>query len=276
MKSNLLKAGVLLFAVSSFLFTSCSENDDSQDVNDTSVELTAEDSRQAAIAQETSDGVYDIVESAYVEQEEEARNTSFFSDCVIITVSSENGITFVTLDFGLGCQLNNGNVLSGKINITYGPVQNGTRTINYSFENFTFNGKGVEGGATIFRERNNAAGNPQSTVNKDIVVSFPSGLTVDVSATREFEWIEGVGTGTWVDNAYLVTGNRTVNASTGFTQYGIITDALRREATCPFFVSGAVEISRNAGMGILDFGDGTCDNLATLTVNGNEHVIILN
>ena len=42
-------------------------------------------------------------------------------------------------------------------------------------------------------------------------------------------------------------------------------------------MSGVVEITRNLGTGSLDFGDGTCDNIAVLTTgNGQEIIIILN
>ena len=276
MKPNFMKSGLLLVAMAFFLVTSCSKEDNTDPVvDDTGVELTAEDSKQAAQAEETSDRVFDIVESAYVEIEEETRSNSFFPDCVTITISTENGVTFVTLDFGLGCELNNGNIVSGKIHITYGPPQNGTVTITYTLENFVFNNKEVAGGATVFRQRENPAGNPESIVNKDLLITFPAGLIVSVDAVKSFEWIEGVGSGTWMDNVYLVTGNRTIETNSGFSHYGLIVEPLRREATCPWFVSGTIEITRNGHMGVLDFGDGTCDNLATLLVNGEEIIIEL-
>lgn len=277
MKPNFMKTGIVLVAATLFLFTSCSKDEPVEaPVDDTGVELNAEDSKQAAQAEETADRVFDIVESAYVEIEEETRANSFFSDCVTITISSENGVTFVTLDFGLGCELPNGNILEGKIHITYGPPQNGTVTITYTLEDFVFNDKEVAGGATVYRQRHNPAGNPESIVNKNLLVTFPVGLIVSVDAVKSFEWIEGVGSGTWMDNVYLVTGNRTIETNNGFSHYGLIVEPLRREATCPFFVSGTVEITRNGHMGVLDFGDGTCDNMATLTVNGQVITIILN
>ena len=40
-------------------------------------------------------------------------------------------------------------------------------------------------------------------------------------------------------------------------------------------MSGLIEVTRNETAGILNFGDGTCDNLAILTVNGEEIIIVL-
>jgi hypothetical protein len=278
MKTNCVKIGMLGFLAIMFMFTSCSKDEETLVTDDSTAGLTAEQSKQNAEADAATDAVFNLIETAYAETEEdEGRNASLFSDCVTITLSSENGVTFVTLDFGFGCQLHNGAVVSGIINLTYGPVIAGTRTITYVFDNFTYNNKGIAGGGTIYRERNNAQGNPQSTVNKAIQISFPNGLVADVTGTRVAVWIEGVGSGTWMDNVFLITGDRDIDFNTGFTHTALITVALRREATCPHFVSGVVELTRNLETGSLDFGDGTCDNIAVLTTgNGQEIIIILN
>jgi len=277
MNSKLIKSGLLSLLTVLFLFTSCSDDDRTSSTEAVvTADFTVEQSRQAAETDEVSAGALDVVEMGFIAQAENDGNSfGFFSDCVTITVSTENGITFVDLDFGLGCELTNGNIVSGMIHLTYGLPQNGTRTINYSFENFTFNEKGIEGGGTIFRERNNAAGNPQSTFHKNIVVTHPNGIVATINGNRVKEWIEGVGSGTWMDNAFLVTGNWSTNFSDGHSRSAIVIDPLRREATCPFFVSGLLEVTRNSTTGALNFGDGTCDNEAILTVNGEDILIIL-
>ncbi|NND63070.1 MAG: hypothetical protein HKN48_07720 [Flavobacteriaceae bacterium] len=276
MKTNLLRMGAIAAVSLSMFLTSCSKEDDSVEANETSTDLTAEQSKLNAEADKATDEVFNLIDIAYAEQEEDAgRNASLFSDCVTITISSENGTTFVSLDFGFGCELNNGAIVSGIVNLTYGPIVAGTRTITYTFDNFTYNDKGVAGGGSIYRQRNNANGNPQSTVNKTVQITFTNGVVAEVVGTRVAEWIEGVGSGTWMDNVVLVTGDRDIDFSSGFSHYAIVTEALRREATCAYFVSGTIEITRNNGEGTLDFGDGTCDNQAVLTVNGQEIIIIL-
>lgn len=275
-KTKIFYSGLLSVLLLCIITISCS-NEAQEITEDTSQNLIVEQSQKASEVDLTSEGVIGMLEIAYSEIEEDGgRNSSLFPDCVTITVHTTNGIVFVTLDFGLGCELNNGNYVSGLIHITYGPVQNGTRTINYEFENFSFNQKSIEGGGTLFRERHNTAGNPQTTAHKNLIITFPNNVVVTANGTRVREWIEGVGSGTWTDNVFLITGNRHINFSTGFTHNALITEALRREATCRYFVSGLVEIDRNGGNALLNYGDGTCDNLAILTVNGVEHIIILN
>lgn len=277
MKTNRLPLGMLAIFALTLLFTACSKDEETTVTDETTVELTAEQSKQNAEAEQATDEVFQLIELAYAENEEnDGRSASLFTDCVTITISSENGVTFVTLDFGFGCQLNNGAVVSGILNLSYGPIVAGTRTITYTFDDFTYNNKEIAGGGTIYRERNNANGNPQSTVNNAIQISFPNGLVAQVTGTRVAEWIEGVGSGTWMDNVYLITGDRNIDFNTGFTHDAIVTQALRKEATCTHFVSGVIDITRNLGTGSLDFGDGTCDNIAVLTTgNGTEITIIL-
>ncbi|PQB03706.1 hypothetical protein BST85_01410 [Aureitalea marina] len=265
----------LVFAT---LLASCSEDDGATDPvqDEQSAQLTAEDSQLSAEADEASDMALDMIDIAYAEREEwAAQQESFFSDCVTVIVSSENDVTFVTLDFGLGCELRNGAIISGKINFSYGPLVAETRSITYQFEDFVYNDKTVAGGGSIFRERGNLNGNPQSTANKDLEVTLSDGIIAQVRGTRVLEWIEGVGSGVWRDNVYLITGNRNVEVSTGFTHQAEVIVPLRKEASCPFIVSGEVSLLRNQKEGTLNFGDGTCDRRATLSVNGEDFVIIL-
>ncbi len=276
MRTKVFYSGILSIFLLSFMTISCSK--DSEEITDNStIDLTAEQSAKTAETEKVTDGLFNIIDIAFSEEEEEAgRTTSFFPSCVVITVSMQNGVKFVTLDFGLGCELPNGNIVSGKIHLTYLLPQAGTTTITYTLENFARNNKFIEGEGSLFRERNNANGNPQHTVNHELLVTFPNGLVVDVDGTRVAEWIEGVGSGSWSDNVFSVTGNRELNFNTGFSHYAIVIEALRKEVSCPHFVSGQVEITRNNGNGILDYGDGTCDNLAILTINGIEYTIVLN
>mgnify|MGYP006935312072 CR=1 FL=1 len=277
MNSKLIKSGLLSLLTVLFLFTSCSDDDSNSNTEtEVTADFTVEQSKQAAETDEVSTGALDVVEMGFIAQAENNGNSfGFFSDCVTITVSTENGVTFVDLDFGMGCELNNGNIVSGIIHLTYGLPQNGTRAVNYTFENFTFNEKEIEGGGTIYRELSNAAGNPQSTFHKNITITHPNGIVAIVNGNRVREWIEGVGSGTWMDNAFLVTGNWSTEFSDGHSRSAMVTEPLRRESTCPFFVSGLLEVTRNITTGELNFGDGTCDNEAILTVNGEEIIIIL-
>jgi hypothetical protein len=275
MKFTVKKTALFSFLAVTLLLVGCSKNDDPGDTG--TVNFSAEDTARAAKADNVVEGTLNIMENAYVETEEGRSGfISFFPTCAVITIIPNGDGGTIILDFGDGCQLNNGAEVSGIINLEYGPFEGGSRTINYTFEDFTYNNNGVTGGGVIVREIANQNGNPQSTVNESITVSFP-GTTV--TATRDglriAEWVEGVGSGTWTDNVYHITGNWNTVFTNGFTRSGEVTQTLVRKLSCLYLVSGTLEIQQEGFTGSIDWGDGECDNLATLLVNGQEYPIIL-
>ncbi|MBV1923091.1 MAG: hypothetical protein KUG68_03590 [Flavobacteriaceae bacterium] len=267
---------LLMFLIISVLFISCSSDDNDDVIEDDN--LSIEDTTRAAQVDNIVENSLNIMENGYVESEEgRASMVTFFPACTTITINPDGaGGGMIVLDFGDSCTLNNGSVVSGKINLTYNAIVNGSRTIQYNYENFTYNTHGVSGGGTVLREIENDNGNPQSTVNETITVNLSN---TDITATREAfriaEWTEGVGSGTWTDNVYSVTGNWETTFSNGFSRSGEVITPLIRKLSCIYLVSGRIEITQQLLTGAIDFGDGECDNLATLIFNGQEFPIII-
>ncbi|MFT7072615.1 MAG: hypothetical protein ACJAX3_001595 [Patiriisocius sp.] len=257
-------------------FTSCQE-DDVVDAITNAFEFNAEDNNRAAQADGTIEGAFNIMENGYVEGEE-GRNqtTSLFPDCVTITIQPNGEGGVITLDFGEGCTLNNGANVTGIMTIEYGAFVAGTRTINYSYNNFTYNQNTVTGGGEVFRQIANENENPQSTVNETITVGYPNtDVTATRTGTRVVEWTAGVGSGTWVDNIYFITGNWDTQFTNGFFRNGLVTQTLIRELDCPYIVSGRLEVSQNSFDGTIDWGDDSCDNQATFEIGGEVYDIVL-
>ena len=122
----------------------------------------------------------------------------------------------MTIDFGEGCEMPNGNFLSGIIYLSYAKDLDAvSNTIALNLENFTFNGVSVEGSSNIVRVRSNENGNPQGTANANFTATWPDGATASFTGTRTREWIEGFGTGFWGDNVFLITGKRTYVSRAG-------------------------------------------------------------
>jgi hypothetical protein len=61
----------------------------------------------------------------------------------------------------------------------------------------------------------------------------------------------------------------------GNTWSSVILDPLIKKFTCRWIVKGTKRITRNNHLGILDYGNGDCDNQAVLTINGVAHTITL-
>lgn len=203
--------------------------------------------------------------------------SDYLPECVVITTTVTEFTREKIIDFGEGCELPNGNVLSGIIKLNYAKDMTvASKSISLTLENFTFNSVAVEGSASVLRLRANENGNPQGTVTSEFSATWPNGDTASFTGTRTREWIEGYGSGFWGDNVFLITGKRTYIGRLGNVFVKEVTTPLRRELSCRFIVSGVLEISRNDNTATLDFGDGSCDAKGTLTQpNGTETEVFL-
>lgn len=277
MKTKVFKLSFIAVVVLvSSVFFSCNKE------TETTAEPTVENMQKSVEVDDATDNVSSIIESVYVmEEQEEGKTTketeSFIPPCMTKTIVISGMTRTVTLDFGEGCDLPNGNHLSGVITIVYERNPEAMqRTITYSFSNFFFNNKQIEGGGSIERMKSNANGNPQATKSMDITLTWASGASAHRVGTRVREWVEGFGSGTWGDNVFLITGHWTTEFPNGNVNTGIVTVPLRREMACRFIVSGVVAVSHNELSGTLDYGDGDCDNTAIFTdADGVEHTIVL-
>lgn len=268
---------LLLFIVSSLVFTSCKDND--------TVAIDEAISTEDAIAlteiDNISDEVDNLIDDFFVASENLSSKggnpfLSFLS-CLQVTFTSDETSNTVTLDFGEGCTLPNGNVLSGIIIMTYTKdTEVKSFTITYTYENFYFNDISIEGTSSILRTRENENGNPESIHTFDIKVTWPDGEFASRNGTKVREWIEGWDTRDWDDNVFLITGNWTATFKDGTVLSVTVTEPLRREMDCSYIVSGILSILKNETTGTLNFGDGTCDNTAIYTNElGEETEIIL-
>jgi len=281
MKKSLKKVnftGSLLMAI--LVLVSCDKND-SPDISEEGTITVAE----LKVSDETdliAEDVINIGEEVYATDEitvtsKADYNSDYLPDCVTITTVVTSTSKEKTIDFGEGCELPNGNVLSGIIYLSYlKDMDLATKTLSMSLEGFTFNGVAVEGSASIVRTRSNDSGNPQSDAEASFSGNWPDGTSANFTANRTREWIEGYGSGYWADNVFLISGKGTYTGKLGtvFMKETIV--PLRRELSCRFIVSGILEISRNDATASLDFGDGSCDAKGILTYpNGESEEIFL-
>ena len=121
-------------------------------------------------------------------------------------------------------------------------------------------------------------------------LGYPNGNVVEWNSTKTIEQIEGSHTISITDNIFKITGNAngvTVRR-TGMTGPSVSTwwnseiiEPLFKRVTCRWIVKGKIRtIRRNLSntspwVAVLDFGNGTCDNIATLNINGNVRTITL-
>lgn len=280
-KSKIVSAIAFLLFIG-ISFTSCNKEEGGIDENLSATELS--DAYETTDIDDVSENINDIVESAYFElasssfskstDSKTQENHRFLSDCVTITkvITAQN--IEVTLDYGEGCITKKEDVLSGKIQMLISPdILDKSVTIDYSFENFYFNNKKIEGTVNKLRTRSNENANPQAIITRDIKIIWEDDSYALVKGERKREWIEGSDNLIWSDNVFSITGKWTITKRNGELRTSTIIEPLIRNMACKFIVSGLIEIEKNDKLRAIDYGDGECDDLATLTSDGKAYEI---
>ena len=261
--------------------------------------ISANDAKAGAQIDAMNDDVSDIVEEQEINtytNSTSGRTTDLASSalttCATITRVPAFGSAITpgtevtkTIDFGDSCTLNSGNVVSGVITITFVYQPDATsHTINYSFDNFFHNGIEFNGDKTFTRTMITTAENPiahpQVTMTMDLTANIPGLGIYHRVGGRVREIIAGYGNEILIDNIYKITGSWVTTTPSGAVQNSVITTPLNVKMSClsvnkPLLVSGIITITRESTSATLDFGDGTCDNLAVFTVNGNSYNIVI-
>lgn len=245
---------------------------------------TSEELKANAQMDVISDDVSKIVEDQYDAQFAASGRTSvavdpFLPSCATVSVLLTETTWTRTVTFN-ECTLPNGNVLNGQI-IATGSLNFDTPSyvINYSFVDFYHNDILIEGNRTVTRTMASttslAAVHPVATMDINMTATFPSGLEVTRVGTRVREMIEGFDTPlNWIDNIFSITGNWVTTFPSG-TRTSTISTPLRIRMNCGNIVRGVIDVVGPFGTASINFGDGTCDNLAVLTINGTETTITL-
>lgn len=273
MKSQKLILGMLL----SLFIMSCSNNDSTSTSDLSEAKINA---KMDVITDDVSKIVDDQFGAQFgVSGKSSVAITSFLPSCAVVT-ATVSGTTWTRTVVFSNCTLPNGNVLDGTI-IVSGSTNTSltSHTVSYSFVNFHHNAILVEGNRTVTKTLQStpllASLHPVANMSIDMTVTFPNGNSYHRVGNRIREMIEGFDTQLiWLDNVFSITGNWTTTSTNG-SQISTITTPLIVKMNCPNIVSGVVQIVRNNTTATLDYGNGDCDNQATLTVNGSTTTITL-
>lgn len=210
-------------------------------------------------------------------------NSSEKSSCTTITIDTIAIPHTIVIDFGqTNCLCNDGKERRGIINVSYtGHYRDSGSVHTVTFDNYFVNDNQILGTKTVTNNGLNGSGNYTFTISVDgQIIKANNAGTITFTSNRIREWIEGESTPEWSDDVYLITGTSsgTKTTSSGSTNFSAtITTALRRALSCHWFESGVIEVvPENHPTRIIDFGSGTCDDQAIVTINGTPHTVTLN
>ena len=199
--------------------------------------------------------------------------------CMDITSEEDGeGNIGVIIDYGEACELRNGDVVSGRILISYTAEDSEDNDfgIDYTLENYIYNDIVVTGSALAIYDFENEEGNLVYAHESNFMFTWPDGLEATDNSSYSTETVFESDEETFLNFYNLTTGNGETTFSNGDSYTFQITEPLRSEPRCRYYVSGVVVSTQNSETVTLDYGDGECDDSAIETDgDGNTTVIDL-
>ncbi len=199
--------------------------------------------------------------------------------CAVITRDTTTSPKTILVEFSSGCVYNN-KVYTGSIFITYN--NNNMRLpgseAKIEFNSVTVDGNAILGSVKIKNYGTNANGNLYGDIDVISNVTF-TGNAGSINGVFHYE-VERFANdpNNNTDDQYVINGSGSgVDADGHAISRVVVQDLVRRAMPdCIHFVSGQMRTEiDNQPEQLLDYGNGTCDNTATLTVLGNSQQIIL-
>ena len=293
MKTSILTKSTLAFLLLGALtFTSCKKESSTASDETATVESTESNSE----AEAAYDDVFDNTMGIGVESGEDLGITGSVgvfgrmesgsytgrvdsNRCFTVTVVPQTPGVFpktVTIDFGAGCLGRDGKFRKGKIITVFtGRMKIPGSKATTTFEGYKVDSVTVKGTHEV---TNNSLSNNNIFTTKVIEgkLIWDSGRWVTWSSIRTVIQLEGNGTPNWpIDDVFSITGAGRGENSRGKSWAHEVVEPLIKKFTCRWISKGVLRIRFNNTNGILNFGNGECDNKATLTINGNVKIITL-
>jgi hypothetical protein len=184
----------------------------------------------------------------------------------------------LTLDFGIGCTSADGILRKGKIIYVFTkPLFSPGDTTSVTFNQYVVNGFGLQGTYSIINNSSQLNGISFITQVTNGIITYPNATNYHYSHHRTFTMTAGSSTPYDItDDVYSITGNSSFSTADGSSLVFNITTPLVKAVSCHNISKGVVSIVYDQAVsGTIDFGDGTCDNLATVTVGSVHRTIIL-
>lgn len=277
MKTNFLKLLALMCVIGLFIIPSCKDKDDD---DDTTLDTDTQSAIDNSFAEDAVSQAFSTVNQYGLN---EAGIKSSTQKCVTITVTPAwPDTTFpktMEINFGTGCADHNGVIRKGIINAVFylqsGHWHNATPgdSVTIEFDNYYVSDIKREGTITVTVNNPNP-GPSHTVVAENCKLIFTNEDVVSWNAERTVDWIEGFTTicpedSCIEDDAFRFSGNSNGVNRNNLAYTVEITTPLIKAMNCKWFSEGVFNLTpAGHATRTVDFGDGTCDNKATVTIAG--------
>jgi hypothetical protein len=215
------------------------------------------------LVDEAVDSNFSLLKSATIE------SSAYLNDCPVITVDKTATPQVMTIDFGTACTGKDGKVRSGKITVTSTSFTTFPSVRDRSFDNYSVDGKKIEGSVTKTITKDQVNNIRTAVLQENITITFPNNegtATRVANLTRQYQRNTPANS---ADNQIVSWGTVEFTRISGVkvTKTITSTDPLVFKVSCQHIVSGTVSVTTSDNRSwTLNYGDGTCDNKATLTI----------
>ena len=256
--------------VFSVFFVSCKKDDDT--------EVWVSAASDYAVAEAFIQEIFKIVDEAAKNEVEIYKLASL--DCATITLVADTPGVFpksLIIDFGLvNCIGTDGRKRRGVIKAEFNNNYSEPGTMVYLVtENFFINNyKVILNNVSITHTGNSVQ--MQHHINfPELRLINPSGQSIIVNGSRTFKMISGEGSQGADDDIFQVTGSFSGSTLSGSAITATITNPLILSYECRSISSGLLNVSLPDADGVFDYGNGDCDDKATVTIDSRPFFIML-
>lgn len=280
---KLLSLGLIALASMAVVLTGCRRNNES-----------TLSSSNNALAEAMFDDVYKQIDEAASQEnglnKSETTYNLITSQCATVTLEPVNqGDEWpkrLTIDFGTdNCIGTDGRARRGKIICVFDGLYRDEGTqISTTLDGYYVNDYHVEGIKTVTNGGRNSDNQLFFSITvQNASITTPDG-TIEWESTRTRTWVEGEGTTFWtngingiLDDVYEISGSASGTNINGNDFDVQIVEPLRVQIGCRWVTAGVLDLTpNNLDTRSVDYGDGNCDNAATVTVNGNTYNFTMN
>lgn len=250
------------------LISSCSED------GETGTDLVQEfDLESEATIEANYEDVDDIVDAGVESQDPNGRIAEDeILDGATITHDRDNSI--ITIDYGTGVEGPGGRIRKGQVIITYDGLRWEPGSFReVTFEDFSIDDVQVEGIRRLENTAESTDDNPEFTVTlQGGKLTFTDSTTATREVNKVRSWDRAANP---INDEVGVTGSASGSRRDGVTYSVEILERIVYKRDCRrarIFVpvAGVKQITSGENVAVIDYGDGECDNIATVSINGEE------
>ncbi len=241
-----------------------------------------DDNTQTAVDNSISEGIYSrvfpttnriAIEEEGVKKHSTNRTTGLTCASIILGDTVNFPRTF-TLDFGTGCvDLVDGNLREGKLMFTLDTFWNvAGAKMTIDFDKYKENG--VEIGGSLVCQNNGVSNGGK---DRSYSVSVLNGICkkdweIHYHCNRTYKFTDIANTPNDIsDDIVEISGDADGVDRDGNSYANKITKNIIKDPKCKYIQQGIIELNpEGLATRVVDYGDGTCDNKATVTINGNS------